>query len=96
MNAVVCLDMAGVNTIIKNPETKEPKTFAFDFSYWSDIGRGEGRGGADGGRVDDWARLWLSRRSLGPLVSIAVSACVCVVVRCAGRTTVSTRVPTAS
>lgn len=35
MNAVVCLDMAGVNTIIKNPETKEPKTFAFDFSYWS-------------------------------------------------------------
>ncbi len=25
MNAVVCLDMNGVNTIIKNPETKEPK-----------------------------------------------------------------------
>jgi len=36
MNAVVCLDMVGVNTIIKNPETKEPKTFAFDFSYWSE------------------------------------------------------------
>lgn len=45
MNAVVCLDMAGVNTIIKNPETKEPKTFAFDFSYWSHDGFKEGADG---------------------------------------------------
>jgi hypothetical protein len=45
MNAVVCLDMAGVNTIIKHPETKEPKTFAFDFSYWSHDGFHEGPDG---------------------------------------------------
>jgi len=45
MNAVVCLDMQGVNTIIKNPETKEPKTFAFDFSYWSHDGFKEGPDG---------------------------------------------------
>lgn len=45
MNAVVCLDMVGQNTIIKNPETKEPKTFAFDFSYWSHDGFTEGPDG---------------------------------------------------
>ena len=42
---MVCLDMQGVNTIIKNPETKEPKTFAFDFSYWSHDGFKEGPDG---------------------------------------------------
>lgn len=42
---MVCLDMAGVSTIIKNPETKEPKTFAFDFSYWSHDGFKEGPDG---------------------------------------------------
>ena len=45
MNSVVCLEMQGVNTIIKNPETKEPKTFAFDFSYWSHDGFREGPDG---------------------------------------------------
>ncbi len=38
MNAVCCLKMEGQSTIIYNPETKEPKTFAFDFSYWSHDG----------------------------------------------------------
>jgi len=45
MNAVLCVDMSGVNTIIKHPETKEPKTFAFDFSYWSHDGFKEGPDG---------------------------------------------------
>lgn len=38
MGAVICIKMEGVNTTIINPETQEPKTFAFDFSYWSHDG----------------------------------------------------------
>lgn len=45
MNSVLVIDMQGVNTIIRHPETKEPKTFAFDFSYWSHNGFKEGPDG---------------------------------------------------
>jgi len=38
MNSVLVIDMEGVNTIIRNPETRDPKTFAFDYSYWSHDG----------------------------------------------------------
>jgi hypothetical protein len=35
MNAVLCLEMKGAQTIITNPESKQEKKFTFDFSYWS-------------------------------------------------------------
>lgn len=38
MNSSLCIAMDGPSTTIINPETKEPKTFAFDFSYWSHDG----------------------------------------------------------
>ena len=38
MNASLCIGMDGPSTTITNPETQEPKTFAFDFSYWSHDG----------------------------------------------------------
>jgi kinesin family member 1 len=37
--------MDGAATTITNPETKEPKTFSFDFSYWSHDGFQEGPDG---------------------------------------------------
>lgn len=46
MNAVVCLSMEGQITKIVNPETKEPKPFTFDFSYWSHDQFEEGPDGA--------------------------------------------------
>ena len=45
MNAVLCIEMKGNETIIMHPETKEPKTFAFDYSYWSHSGFREGPDG---------------------------------------------------
>ena len=45
MNASLCIGMNGPSTTITNPETQEPKTFAFDFSYWSHDGFHEGGGG---------------------------------------------------
>jgi hypothetical protein len=45
MNAVLCIAMNGPSTTITNPETKEPKTFAFDFSYWSHDGFHEDENG---------------------------------------------------
>jgi pSer/pThr/pTyr-binding forkhead associated (FHA) protein len=38
MNSFLCIDMDDSQTVIKHPETKEPKTFNFDFSYWSHDG----------------------------------------------------------
>eukprot|EP00741_Cyanophora_paradoxa_P000256 tig00000402_g248.t1 len=37
-NSKVIIEMEGVQTSIVNPETNEPKHFAFDFSYWSHDG----------------------------------------------------------
>ena len=45
MNSTLVLSMNGPSTTIINPETKEPKVFAFDFSYWSHDGFHEGPNG---------------------------------------------------
>ena len=45
MNASLCISMDGPSTTIVNPETQEPKTFAFDFSYWSHDSFHESDGG---------------------------------------------------
>ena len=50
MNSTLCVSMDGASTTITNPDTKEPKTFAFDFSYWSHDGFHEG---ADGELIAD-------------------------------------------
>lgn len=57
--------MAGVNTIIKNPETKEPKTFAFDFSYWSHDGFKEGPDGELIATSDKYATQLMVFKDLG-------------------------------
>jgi len=38
MNAKLIIKMEGATTTIINPDSQEPKTFTFDYSYWSHDG----------------------------------------------------------
>ncbi len=44
MNAVRCIEMEDACTTIIHPDTKEPKPFTFDYSYWSHDGFHEENG----------------------------------------------------
>ena len=38
LNSKLCVKMVGNQTILINPKTKKPRTFTFDYSYWSHDG----------------------------------------------------------